>query len=331
MGNIRNYLPSGQFSVIVLSIIIVAGLIGFASILPKEGKVSYSTEGSNSKGYVFDSSLAETDSDQDGLKDWQEALWKTDPNKKDSDGDGTEDGEEVENNRNPNLKGPGDELSSVASSQLFGNGVSDLSPTEVFAREFLSEYSKVKKSGGELTGDSQTEIITNILSNPNIVEDLRQYSEGELIVSNDNSPLSLKKYGNTMGEILKENPYRDENEISILNRALQSEDEEILLKLDPIISSYENILNKMLKVSTPKEAVQIHLYILDSTNQMLQTIKNFRNVFEDPVSGMVSIGNYEATTKGLLSSFVNAQEFFKQKGISFSESETGSYFVGSTK
>ncbi len=36
-----------------------------------------------------------TDTDQDGLKDWEEVLWKTDPNNPDTDGDGITDYEEA--------------------------------------------------------------------------------------------------------------------------------------------------------------------------------------------------------------------------------------------
>ncbi len=50
------------------------------------------------------------DSDNDGLKDWEEALWKTDPQNPDSDGDGTPDGEEVAEGRNPAVPGPNDSL-----------------------------------------------------------------------------------------------------------------------------------------------------------------------------------------------------------------------------
>lgn len=39
------------------------------------------------------------DSDNDGLRDWEEALWKTDPKNPDSDGDNILDGAEAKNNR----------------------------------------------------------------------------------------------------------------------------------------------------------------------------------------------------------------------------------------
>ena len=46
------------------------------------------------------------DSDNDGLQNWEEELYKTDPINPDSDGDGASDGEEIKVGRNPALAGP---------------------------------------------------------------------------------------------------------------------------------------------------------------------------------------------------------------------------------
>jgi hypothetical protein len=46
-------------------------------------------------------SMTDRDSDVDGLPDWEEHLYGSDPLKFDSDGDGTPDGQEVKEGRNP--------------------------------------------------------------------------------------------------------------------------------------------------------------------------------------------------------------------------------------
>ena len=45
--------------------------------------------------------IAQIDTDQDGLADWEEVLWQTDKNNPDTDGDGTSDGEEITASRDP--------------------------------------------------------------------------------------------------------------------------------------------------------------------------------------------------------------------------------------
>src|SRR3990167_7988543 len=52
--------------------------------------------------------ILSSDSDNDGLKDWEELLWKTDPRNPDTDGDGTTDNEEILAKRDPRKPGPDD-------------------------------------------------------------------------------------------------------------------------------------------------------------------------------------------------------------------------------
>ena len=54
--------------------------------------------------------LYESDIDKDGLFDYEEPLYGTDPLNPDSDGDSFLDGEEISSNRNPTIPGPNDEL-----------------------------------------------------------------------------------------------------------------------------------------------------------------------------------------------------------------------------
>lgn len=53
---------------------------------------------------------AEVDSDNDGLSDAMEALYKTDPSNPDTDGDGYKDGDEVANGYDPLIKSPNDKI-----------------------------------------------------------------------------------------------------------------------------------------------------------------------------------------------------------------------------
>ena len=95
----QKYLPSKKFIIITVSVFAAIGII-FIIINLIEGKGEVFQQKSDllfqkmTLGEIIDK-----DSDGDGLKDWEEALWGTDPNNPDTDGDGILDGAEIQQKR----------------------------------------------------------------------------------------------------------------------------------------------------------------------------------------------------------------------------------------
>ena len=102
---------------------------------------------------------AELDSDNDGLKDWEETLWKTDPNNKDTDADGTTDGDEIATNRDPLTPGPNDKsgkevkIQPVAGKTDYMKEFGVNTETEALGRKIYIDYLTLKKEGA-LTEES---------------------------------------------------------------------------------------------------------------------------------------------------------------------------------
>lgn len=89
----------------LVAVILAIGLILFVG--------SYSKRGAFSKINIWGAKETtiesqNKDTDNDGLKDWEEELYKTDPYNPDTDNDGYLDGEEVNSGHNPIVKAPGD-------------------------------------------------------------------------------------------------------------------------------------------------------------------------------------------------------------------------------
>ena len=80
-------------------------VIGVIFVLTERSSLQTEDEMSDFR-YSLEST--EPDRDGDGLPDWEEGVWGTNPNNPDTDGDGTYDGEEVRNNRHPRVAGPSD-------------------------------------------------------------------------------------------------------------------------------------------------------------------------------------------------------------------------------
>ncbi len=336
MGNLKEYLPSGQFTKTALSLFALAGLVGIALIYPEERTFKYSSQGAELEAETLErivDAAGNVDKDADGLKDWEETLFKSDPNNKDTDGDGTDDGEEVKLGRNPIIPGPNDKIQK--SETLSGNYTEDsyenLTATDKVSRQLFAEYFQAKQSGAEVSSETQSRIIESAISDPNLIKKARFYTEGELKIINESGESSLRKYGNNVGAILKKYPGSKESELVTLNRAIQKDDENELAKLDISASAYQNTIKDMLLLSVPKKAVSVHLSVINGLSAVEKINRDMRNVFKDPITALSSTQEYIKTVTNLAESLKNVGLFFKEEGVFFNENENGYYYANIVK
>lgn len=104
------------------------------------------------------------DSDQDGLSNEEEALYKTDPLNKDTDGDGYMDGVEVQGGYDPLKPAPGDRV--VENTALeSGDGVVDDEEnlTEQVSSEIANMVQVSKDEGGDVSMETVNESVQKIM------------------------------------------------------------------------------------------------------------------------------------------------------------------------
>lgn len=272
--------------------------------------------------FVSHTDAVETDTDEDGLKDWEETLIGTDPAKTDTDGDGTKDGTEVEAGRDPLIKGPNDESKNIAtivsdttSSSIY-SGEGTL--TDQMAKDFLGQYLLLKKDGGEVTTDQAAQIAENTLALP-------QYTRGAGTVykttdvrinTQQTGQVVFQQYSDDILRIIKKNsPASTRNEMEILDKAIKSENPAELLALDPIIQSYRAIINDLLVISIPSDAVTIHVELLNSMSAILESIESMRVIFTDPVRSLSGINNYGTNIENVAMVVKKFNYYFVSKGI----------------
>ncbi|MEK7505480.1 MAG: hypothetical protein AAB597_01085 [Patescibacteria group bacterium] len=314
-------LTSGMGAVLIAVFLAVSIVVSALIYQPQKTPVSITTGVVNdTRGVV--ASIADIDTDKDGLKDWEESLWGTDSLKADSDGDGTSDGKEVESGRNPKIPGPKDTLDIGTLKIVAGTPKTG---TEEFGQVFLNEYFSARQ-GGEIDATKRDEIVSKVISKAGSFK-TRIYTEGDLVMSADNSDTALRAYGNSMGEAIYLHAVKNENELVILQRALSTKRAKELEKLDPTISAYEGTLGDMLKIIVPTSALSTHLEILNATSVVLQSVKDFRGAFTDPIPALVSANNYLGNAGKLANAFRDATDWFKDKKVYFSEKESGRLFV----
>lgn len=256
------------------------------------------------------------DSDGDGLKDWEETLLGTNIKLADTDKDGTSDGEEVKKNRDPKKPGPNDIVSQTlsdiknnqdtnTSNYVYGND----NLTNDIAQLFLSNY-LTKKNGEPVSESKITEIVDNTLVSADFSQKQNKYSLKDINVLSNYSKILYEKELNDI--IIKNIPNTSiKNELTIVNKALESQKESDLLGLDIIIKSYENLIGDLLKIKVPKEAVGLHMVFLNTENDIYENVKIIRKILNDPVKGYSAIENYKINSLKIKELFKEFENYFR--------------------
>ncbi len=332
MDRFHQYLPSKKFIQTTLSVAIALILIGFVYFWPA-GKTENALEPQKAREEAVQLIAAnlEKDSDGDKLKDWEETLWKTNSYNKDTDGDGTDDGTEVEKGRNPAISGPNDKVEvKPIETTTSGETTGELSNTDRLAQDIFAQYLIKKQQGVDITPADRQQIINTAITRSGSVLDSPRYIISDVKTVGD-SIEAYRTYGNALGKIIAENVVSSENEAIIMKRSLEEANPEELKKLDPIIASYNKILNTSLSTPAPKTIAGVHLRFINSIHTVITGTTAMRNVYEDPVSALQAISVYQTTQDGLTSVLREIKAFFTLQNISFSNSEYGSLLTGKVK
>ena len=160
---------TGRRLFIVLAVLVLLGLAGGGVFALKSNRVSYVNEKKvdlNKQLLFATTNLSDSDedTDNDGLKNWEETLWKTDKHNPDIDGDGTSDGDEIKAGRDPTRAGPDDALVGNASKLIVSENNYDpdnLNETDKFTQKFFTSYI-YSRGSSPLTAASQEALVREL-------------------------------------------------------------------------------------------------------------------------------------------------------------------------
>ncbi|MEK7531867.1 MAG: hypothetical protein AAB545_03010 [Patescibacteria group bacterium] len=318
--NFRSFLPGRLFLVSLAFAVGITALAYFA-VVKKPSQKEAGLEASLS------SFAQEKDSDGDGLKDWEEILWKTDSSNPDTDGDGTNDGEEVAIGRNPFIKGPDDVLPKNLTEGGNSSSTEVLTGTDRLTRALFTEYLLAKSQGKSLDQTTTKQIVSSVISKSNLLSGKRTYTEGEIKIGTDNGSEALRKYATFMGASVKRNGNWSGNELEIFTEGLEKENEKKLESLDPIISGYKKITDEMLQIEVPPVLVPSHLDTINGMMGILFCLKNFRNAFNDPITALASLDDYKKEAELFYQGASSAVDILEKKSVNFSSDEEATFYL----
>jgi len=297
----KKYLPSKKFSYIILGFIIL-GIIFFTVSNLFFGKNSYIALNKNAKlqsEKITLNNLLQKDTDSDGVMDWEEALWGTDPNKEKTFND-TKDINYIKQKRA--------DLNLSDKNELTENN-EGLTETDKFAQQFFASLSAMKQSGqiDKATIDNVSSSLGQNIVDPTLID---KYTEKDInLSSNDGIDAQNTYYTNTKKTFEK---YRTEglgDELEIVSTIVGTEKTEdtqdSVNKLTNIANAYQEFAQKMVELEVPESLAQFHLPIINSANNTGISVRNMIEVINDPIIGLSGLSQYEKYSDDLISSVEN--------------------------
>ncbi len=307
----QKYLPSKKFMFIIgggLLLVVIIFLVFYLFSKREEYKSQ------NNSALQIDhqtvAGLVQTDTDNDGIPDWEEALWGTDPKNPQS-FDGIPDATYIANKKKALNINP----DSVET---------DLTETDKFARNFFTTFAAMKASGqvdSTNINNFSNALGQNVL-NQQIID---QYTEKDIKKDSNNTFANAKKYyaavqalfnkyktagiGDELfivGNQLSNSPEASADSLNSLEKNNTSgpiDDKKLLL----IAAAYQGFAKNIIQLAVPTNLIQIHLQIANYANNTGISVLNMTKVTADPIVGLSGLSQYQKYSDGLIQSVTDLE------------------------
>ncbi len=301
-------IPSKKISVVFLVTTIIVVLIVLISRNMESGfSEKTGAKPVTSLSIDLDTKLQE-DTDADGLLDWEESLWGSDPNLADTDGDKTNDGEEVKLNRNPAKAGPDDEnisieqriLNKIENSPLQSTGL-----TKEFSDAFMQEYFSLKnETGSDLSVQQKKDFILKVSSEAiNSKKIKNRYEQSTLFTFDDLLDRNgILQYANRI--------------IKIESDARSSYEQSGVSDINAQFEAIEKISIALIETKTPAKMAEIQTRLANNYyNTAISLI--WLDAESDPLLQLLGLSLYYKSAEIIQDDWSNILQYLKNNGIIF--------------
>ena len=311
---------------IIIAVLVAVGILVWAIVSVSEDTYRSKTPSSVDGSFqALLSSQSTQDKDNDGLKDWEEVLWKTDSNNSDTDNDGAKDGEEISLGRNPLVKGPKDLLlkTNIPTTTPTDD---NLTLTDKFARDFFAIYAAQKALGKTPDPNLEKTLIDNFLQSNIDVKNKIIYGISDIRVGQDTTEKALKAYGNGIGKILIKygNTMTITDTVTVVKTSMETENKKELEKLNSLVLSYRGVVNDLLLLSVPSVLIPEHLAFINNAQSLVEDTEEMKNILDDPLKSLIYLRRYiYSSSVNTLESIQKIKVFLSSNGITFQQGEDG--------
>jgi len=248
------------------------------------------------------------DSDGDGLLDWEEALFGTDPKLVDTNGDGISDYDEFEETRgniasNSNQSLTGGATGVSASDQSEATPSNNL--TDALGRDLYASMSIASQNSGGTLTEADNDRLSAIASRAIVQYDFRVHTIDELKIAPDNSTKATLQ--DSIIRVWSKYPLMAED----LQRVLIAIDREETVPIDILAraNKYREIIPKLLLLSIPKGVTNQYLAYINASEAYVNALVVMIENDTDPARAISAITNIESILEVLEKS---EKDFWRQ-------------------
>ena len=280
--------------------------------------------------------IASTDGDGDGLPDWEETLYGTDPHNPDTRGLGMTDGDAVEKGLivpKAVARLPDAPLASSTPTSGSPAGAAPGTLTDAFARTFFTLYLNAKTQAGGALSKAQLSALTQealavlqktITTSP----DFR--IAGQLTIAGS-GPDALRAYAAAAESVFGIHSARlPKSEIDYLLEATKG-DAAALDAIAAIAKSYSNAAAGLAALSVPQEAAAAHLRLVNAAARLGEIQSDFTKLKTDPLVTMLALNQYPDAAQALGLAFTDIAQVYARANIVLTPGTPGASFVNIIK
>ena len=297
---------------IIIASLIGMSLVGFSYFSSRDfsSQVIFknAAEKINSESITL-GQLVGKDTDGDGISDWEEVLWGTDPAQKASNLDGTPDNVYVEKRR---------ALAEEKDPKTTGPAGDKINETDVLARQIFAAVSSLQNSG-----NLNADVVQNLsksLAETAVQENIEvHYAPKDMRMVPVNKD-TIVAYGEGLGELITKYQKSDlGDELVVIAQALKDDSASGLEKLDDYILLYQNAARDLISIATPNDIAPTYLSIINNYYNISVTLQKMKLIFENPIVGFSGLTQYSKEEQSLLENTNSLGAYFTKNAILFNK------------
>lgn len=306
--NWKQFLPSKHFIYIAGGIILVGGLIlGMRYVWTHRNTLRLTPQQKalhDSSQKISVGELIGRDTDSDGISDWEEALWGTDPQKVDTDGNGKTDKEEI------------DARKATLDTSAGSTGGSDeqSNETALLAQQLFATIVSLSQSGN-LTSEAIDNLSDSIGSSITIQKLSDTYTATSIKTGANTKVVRQKLFTDFKKLVGIYDQYKFGSELDLMEQQFEGGNTRALESVRRIAVAYQKFAVDAAKLTVPTDYSSQYVALLNSYDKIGRTLIDLSVTDENPLVSISAFVNYSSHSAALVDNVEAFKAYMSIHGI----------------